>query len=656
MVHVAAQEYIGAGFRAIELVGPAKGGKRPVSNSWQTQAQTDPNAWRPDANVGLVTGILSGFVVLDVDGPQGQASLDELEALHGPLPPGPRQVTGSGGSHILFRYTDSCALLTNRGGFREGLDFRTNGGQIVVAPSVHVSGQQYEWTYSPLEYELPDLPPWLHSVLSEHLPKPANGPDFREQMDFAEWLELQEGTVTGQAGGTAMMRIARVAVRKARVPDAATFADIVLASKWNRTRCIPPWTDRAEIEKRFTDAHGKWQADGLVWIPCNKQGQRYKTHMDLRKIVREDPQFAGRLRTNDLGQVMEYDGQRLTDARVLCIRTEICERYDYRDLDASRVLEVLTEECEANHYSPVVDYLDSVEWDGIPRLDYLAPAVLGCSSEVGAVMVRKWLIAAVARAYSPGCVAEDALILYSATQGIGKSSFFRIMGGPWFRDTPIDLANKDAFDQIGQAWIYEWSELESMFRASDIKAVKAFLSSREDSYRRAYGRLTEVRPRRVVFGGSANQRDLLNDRSGSRRFFVLECMGAVPHPDKPSMLVIDLASLVECRDQIWAEARVAYRSGEDWRLTGKWAQLQQEEAVQFQPDAPVYENAKSKAEAWPDAVITFSEACTRLNVSAESLTPVQCREIGQALSDAGYMKKRKLIDGKNKHVYVKANS
>ena len=95
----------------------------------------------PNANIGLATG--TAFVVLDVDGEEGLATLADLEDLHGWLPIGPASVTGSGGMHLLFagnaRVRNSVQLLG------PGLDTRAAGGYIVAPPSIHPDGPRYTW-------------------------------------------------------------------------------------------------------------------------------------------------------------------------------------------------------------------------------------------------------------------------------------------------------------------------------------------------------------------------------------------------------------------------------------------------------------------------------------------------------------------------------
>jgi hypothetical protein len=100
--------------------------------------------WRrwPDANVGIVTGIVSGLAVVDVDPRNGgDVSLRDLERQHGLLPVTSEAVTGGGGRHLFFHIdrTQASAVLG------PGLELKADGGMVVAPPSRHASGRRYRW-------------------------------------------------------------------------------------------------------------------------------------------------------------------------------------------------------------------------------------------------------------------------------------------------------------------------------------------------------------------------------------------------------------------------------------------------------------------------------------------------------------------------------
>lgn len=143
--------------------------KRPLI-AWQEHQQRRADAeqvrawyaeW-PNANLGIVTGAVSGLVVIDVDPKHGgEASLADLERRHGPLPRTVEAVSGGGGRHLYFAHPGGH--VTNRAGMAPGIDVRGDGGMIVAPPSVHPSGARYVWKAgrAPDELTLAPLPGWL---------------------------------------------------------------------------------------------------------------------------------------------------------------------------------------------------------------------------------------------------------------------------------------------------------------------------------------------------------------------------------------------------------------------------------------------------------------------------------------------------------------
>ena len=151
-------------------------GKHP-REGWK-KAQRSPatpkrvKAWWtrwPDANVGVVTGEVSGLVVLDVDGPEGEDALRQAGHGHVLDDPAPT-VTTSRGRHLYFRHPGHP--VPNRAGLLTKVDVRGDGGLVVAPPSVHYSGTAYEWTVGLTEAELPPWPDELVSTTTDTLAAP----------------------------------------------------------------------------------------------------------------------------------------------------------------------------------------------------------------------------------------------------------------------------------------------------------------------------------------------------------------------------------------------------------------------------------------------------------------------------------------------------
>lgn len=98
-------------------------------------------AW-PDANIGIATGSISGIVVVDIDGADGEVTLKALIA-NNELPPHCEVVETARGRHIWFQLPDDCAPVPCSS--CDGLDVRGDGGYVVAPPSLHHSGHRYSW-------------------------------------------------------------------------------------------------------------------------------------------------------------------------------------------------------------------------------------------------------------------------------------------------------------------------------------------------------------------------------------------------------------------------------------------------------------------------------------------------------------------------------
>lgn len=218
--------------------------------------------------------------------------------------------------------------------------------------------------------------------------------------------------------------------------------------------------------------------------------------------------------------------------------------------------------CANNHsFNQLKEYLNKLEWDGQKRLDTLLTDYLGAKdSTYTRAVIRKSLVAAVARAMTPGCK-YDYMPILAGHQGIGKSTFLRILGQSWYSDSLQTFEGKEASEMIQGIWINEIGEL-SGFNRSETNAVKQFLSRTEDIYREPFGKRTKAYPRRCVFFGTTNDNEFLKDRTGNRRFWPVD-VGI-----KPAVKSVWNTLPVEV-DQIWAEAYLYWQLGEKLFLTGE---------------------------------------------------------------------------------------
>jgi hypothetical protein len=165
-INEAIHEYMGRGWSIIPI---RTGDKRPLLR-WEEFQHRHPSEaeardwfhqW-PEAGIGVVTGAISGLVVVDVDaGHGGDEALKQLELEHGPMPTTVECRTGGGGRHLYFAHPGG--LVRNKVGLAPGIDIRADGGYVVAPPSLHASGLQYVWVEgrSAESIGIAPLPDWI---------------------------------------------------------------------------------------------------------------------------------------------------------------------------------------------------------------------------------------------------------------------------------------------------------------------------------------------------------------------------------------------------------------------------------------------------------------------------------------------------------------
>jgi len=205
------------------------------------------------------------LIALDIDGDKGRSSLALLESEYGPLPETATSSTGreDGGEHRLFQVPEGFDMgaIKNAIAFRPGLDVRAQGGQIVVAPSIHQTGRAYRWTKPG---PVAELPRWLFDLftapkarlppaeaLREAAPSrtSAGRPEARTRAEA--WLRRVPGAVAGQSGHLATYNAALglVVGFQLHVEEA-----LAMLERIHNPRCEPRWSREELLHKVMSAA------------------------------------------------------------------------------------------------------------------------------------------------------------------------------------------------------------------------------------------------------------------------------------------------------------------------------------------------------------------------------------------------------------------
>lgn len=282
-----------------------------------------------------------------------------------------------------------------------------------------------------------------------------------------------------------------------------------------------------------------------------------KTITNLMRCLKGIRELGNTIRWNELAQRAEWNGHPIEDRHLVDIRL-ILEAHGFEPT-VGDVLPAVTRHAHENAFHPVRDYLRSLKWDGSPRLDRWLQGCLGSPDTPFVRAVgRKTLIAAVARAFKPGCKVDTVLVL-EGPQGLKKSTAIAALFGEDVTAESVNLFdqhNKMVMAMMG-AWVVELAEFIAIQR-KDQNSVKGMLSMRSDRVVLPYAKLASDHPRQCIFFGTINPGEsggYLTDGTGNRRYWPVQ------------VSKVDIARITNNRDQLWAEAYKAFLAGEQWWLT-----------------------------------------------------------------------------------------
>jgi len=258
----------------------------------------------------------------------------------------------------------------------------------------------------------------------------------------------------------------------------------------------------------------------------------------------------------------EMDGHDVIDDGVwMRVVTHMETAYDWHwRIGREMLFSAVEYVCRKFTRNPVQDYVKALKWDGCPRIDRWLLEV--CNVEdlpIHRTYSRKWCVGLMARLFSPGCQLHTCMLL-TGPQGWGKSTVWREWAN-WpgqdglYSDTRFNIKDKDSYMQLYSALIYEDAEMAGSSNA-DQETRKAFITSAIDRFRPPFGRKLRTYRRHTVITMTSNEQDVLRDRTGSRRYWVIPCRGETAGLDW----------LRKYRDQLLAESYVAYDQGEEWWL------------------------------------------------------------------------------------------
>lgn len=253
------------------------------------------------------------------------------------------------------------------------------------------------------------------------------------------------------------------------------------------------------------------------------------------------------------------------------------------DMPTSAIPGIVTTLARRDTYHPAREWIDRAPWDGQDRFMALAATVTTDREDLWRLLLRKWLVSAVAALYPRPGVPFKArgILVFQGTETLGKSAWLdHLMGGHnqfFLEGHHMDPGNKDHTIEAVSSWVVELGELESTLGGRGLPRLKAFITRQADQFRMPYGRTWIDYPRATVYCASVNQAEFLKDeRGGDTRFWVIPVSS------------VDYKHAVDMQ-QLWAQILLEYRTGAQWWLTTEENTLLGESNSEFRDRDPIEE-------------------------------------------------------------------
>jgi hypothetical protein len=573
-----------------------------------TQAQTssrDVARWSANSDLGicLQTRVVRA-IDIDIAEPARAAEVEELVSFMATLPA--RRRANSGKCLLAFRMPGSFVkrVIKTAHGI---IEFLATGQQF-IAVGTHPSGARYEWwaedaftvTEGKLPDEIPELTPaefeTLWQALVEQFALPDGASEQRPGMPLlaprqasdaddptVAWLH-DHGWVTGtERDGRVDVRCPWEHGHSVDSGPTATswFPAGVGGFESGHFHCLHA-SCSARTDADFLAATGHTRAafevvttlatdqvgeavevEPMPVFERDRQGTPLPTINNVLAAVRRPDVIKRRLGVDRFlcAMMTSVDGGpwvRFTDDDYTRVRSML-GHLGFKPVPPEMVKAAVKLVAKEHAFDSAIDWLDSLEWDGVERIDTFFPTFFGVADTPYTRAVGSYAWTALAgRCLEPGVKADMAPVLIGL-QAAGKTTAVEALAP--FNDADesafveINLTKKD--EDIARSLrgklVGEIAELRGL-QSRDAESIKAWVSRRFEEWTPKYEEFGTRFARRLLLIGTGNKEGFLDDETGERRWLPMR-VGTV-----------DVAGIRRDRDQLWAEAARRFRrAGVAWQ-------------------------------------------------------------------------------------------
>lgn len=340
----------------------------------------------------------------------------------------------------------------------------------------------------------------------------------------------------------------------------------------------------------------------------------------------------------------ENENQEQIQANIYAILYSDLQLKFNKSCTQNNIREYLNVLASRNCYNPILEHLNSFDWDENNRIDELYDIMnINPDDSLSRALIFKWLYQTLALLYNTPDkpFGADGCLVLQGEQGIGKTTLFRTlaMDPKYFKSgISIDFRDKDTYIRTLSCWIAELGEIESTL--SDTERLKAFITQEQDEFRRPYGRGDETPIRRTSLCGTCNNTEFLIDVTGNRRWWTVP----VDNIDLDKLKKLNVPQLwKEIQFHIENQGLQGFRLTADERKELNERNSQHEKKLKGQQeieDILSQENNDKQTVIWEDMTVTDFRS-----YYSDELHKYSSAQIGQVLEKLGIKSEKKRLFG-----------
>lgn len=685
------QDYLAAGFVLVPIPAGLKGPEGAAAKGWNKLANcVVPLDWT--GNIGLAHAY-SGTCAIDIDDLEKAAVwLAARGVMLGALLDEPEAVRISSGranrAKLIYRLPtplNSKKIIEDK---QNIIDFRCasstgNTAQDVLPPSIHPdTGKPYAWEYADELIgdwrALPLIPQALLDIWKDLLTQQSAAPVGKESttsidelrellinhdpnMDRDSWvkvLAIIHYETRGSAEGLALANEWSKGSEKYKgSKDVATRWRSFRLDRENPSTAASLHVDKVADPDDFDVVDETVNAGApaiQVALPAFKRDRSGKIEATIGNVLaalRSTEAFGIQIRRDTFrDEVMLTRGsecRQLKDADYVRIREEF-ERRSFKSIGRELMRDAVLEVADANVFDSAQAWLNSLVWDGRPRIEKFFTRYFSAADTPYTAAVSMYLWTALAgRVLQPGVQADMVPVLLGP-QGCGKTRGVEALVDDPSQETKIDLTERD--ENLSRLMrgrlVGEIAELKGL-QQREAGSIKAFLSLARDSWVPKYQEFATDYARRIVFIGTTNEDEFLADETGNRRWLPLK-VGNVSVDD-----------IHADRAQLWAEAAMVFAIGgidyqvaeclaikehDHFVITDSW-----EEAVAY------WLKGNDGRVARRERGVTIADVLTgALQMDLRTCGKTQEMRIGKILRKFGLQRVLKMVGKERRRVWIEA--